>query len=241
MTSNQIAWQNMIEAKRSNAAREAETYRSNTAKEQEAYRHNLATEQQAKWYNEASIAETRYKTDTDAAARISSANITAQANRYATDAKIAADWERALLDAETRKYAADRNFEGALVGGGTHIVSSLIPGIIGAVTGAVAGGMAAKDKDSGAGKGGKPPKGGTTANVRETTPQRTEVSAYEKQLGSEGRVIQPDDQGYFFGSNTATVAGAAIGLGLLGSVAMNGGGGGLGVRRKIFDPAFTSK
>lgn len=44
MTSNQIAYWNLQEAKRSNVARETETSRSNRAKEGETSRHNVAQE-----------------------------------------------------------------------------------------------------------------------------------------------------------------------------------------------------
>lgn len=44
MTANQIAYWNMMESKRSNLARERETYRSNVARETETHRNNTATE-----------------------------------------------------------------------------------------------------------------------------------------------------------------------------------------------------
>lgn len=44
MTSNQIAYWNLEELKRSNAAKEGETRRSNLAREAETSRHNVAQE-----------------------------------------------------------------------------------------------------------------------------------------------------------------------------------------------------
>lgn len=51
MTSNQIAWQNAMESRRSNLAREAETNRSNVARETETNRHNLADEGETHRHN----------------------------------------------------------------------------------------------------------------------------------------------------------------------------------------------
>lgn len=44
MTSNQIAYQTLLESKRANQAKELENYRSNTAKEAEMHRANVASE-----------------------------------------------------------------------------------------------------------------------------------------------------------------------------------------------------
>lgn len=46
MTTNQIAYHNLLESQRSNKARESENYRSNLAKEAENYRSNTAKEQE---------------------------------------------------------------------------------------------------------------------------------------------------------------------------------------------------
>lgn len=44
MTSNQIAYQTLLESRRANQAKELENYRSNTAKEAETHRANTASE-----------------------------------------------------------------------------------------------------------------------------------------------------------------------------------------------------
>jgi hypothetical protein len=51
MTANQIAWQNMLESRRSNRAREAETNRANLATEGETKRANLAKEGETNRHN----------------------------------------------------------------------------------------------------------------------------------------------------------------------------------------------
>lgn len=51
MTANQIAYQNMLETRRSNLAKEAETNRSNVAREKETYRSNVAKEVETNRHN----------------------------------------------------------------------------------------------------------------------------------------------------------------------------------------------
>lgn len=47
MTSNQIAYQSLLETRRANQAKELENYRSNSAKETETHRANVAAERVA--------------------------------------------------------------------------------------------------------------------------------------------------------------------------------------------------
>lgn len=57
MTANQIAWQNMLETRRANVARELETNRSNVARETETNRANVAKEGETKRHNVATEVE----------------------------------------------------------------------------------------------------------------------------------------------------------------------------------------
>lgn len=115
MTTNQIAYNAMLENKRHNIATEYETQRSNVARETETSKHNRADElirttantEQAR-HNIATERNQIYAADKNYAASIYTADQHALATRYAADRSYAASTYGAQINAAASRYAADK-------------------------------------------------------------------------------------------------------------------------------------
>lgn len=106
ITTNQVAFNSLLEAQRHNKVTEAETYRNNVAVLTEANRHNLATERLGR---DTLIETNRHNVATEANQRYS-ADMSYAAAKYAADRSYAASAYSANMHYAATKYSADSGY-----------------------------------------------------------------------------------------------------------------------------------